>query len=230
MNDINFCVHTPTTNTALSHTDTFADSKLVSTTNSFPEVLEHATLCRPLAPQTLIINNNDWRKHISQDDLKWYFKLFKKSKLSIHLNCNKGWIDGDVRIGLLNDLCCYNLEERTRAFLHDYMNDDMSSSDRIQAVFGFIDNHREPICIVRVRRDDDAEDLYYVPDFFFYRAACREDADDIDICYFNLTYIGAANIYFHSLTADEKAAPAIDWYYKTMTYIMLENGLATNEG
>ncbi len=225
--------HASATDTSLSRADSFAGSKLVSTTNSFPEVLEHATLRRPLAPKFLMLHNGDWRKNLLQSDLEWQFKQLKKSKDCIHLNCYKGWVDGECRMELLNDLCCYNLRENARAFSHDYAERDKLASDRIQAVFGRLDDHPEPICIVRVRRDDNAEDLYYVPDFFFYRAVCRDESDDIfetEDSRFNITYIGAANIYFHSLTIDEKAAPAVDWYYNTMTCIMMDNVSATSGG
>lgn len=233
MNDINFCVHTSTANTALSHTDPFADSKPVSATNSFSEVIEQATLRRPLAPKLLMLYNGDWRKNLLQSDLEWQFKQLKKSKDCIHLNCYKGWVDGECRMELLDDLCCYNLGEKVRAFSHDYAKSDKLASDRVQAVFGRLDDHPEPICIMRFRSEDGADDLYYVPDFFFYRAVCRDESDDIyetEDSYFNITYIGAANIFFHSITTDEKSAPAVDWYYKTMTCMMLDNVSAVNGG
>ena len=228
----NFNNHTPTTDTALSHADPFKGSKLVSATTSFSEFIEQATMRRPLVPKMLMIQNEDWRKNMFQSDLEWLFKQFKKSKDCIHINCYKGWVDGVYRMELLNDLCCYNFGENTRAFCHSYEDNGKLASDRIQAVFGWIDKHPEPICIVRVR-DDASGDLYYVPDFFFYRAVCRDEADDTyetEISYFNVTYIAAANIYYPSITTDEKAAPAVDWYYKTMTCMMLDNVSAVNGG
>ncbi len=225
--------HSSATDTSLSRADSFAGSKPVSATNSFSESIEQATLRRPLAPKLLMLHNGDWRKNLLQSDLEWQFKLLKKSKDCIHLNCYKGWVDGECRMELLDDLCCYNLGEKVRAFSHDYAESDKLASDRIQAVFGRLDERPEPICIMRFRSDDDADDLYYVPDFFFYRAVCRDESYDIyetEDSYFNITYIGAANIFFHSITTDEKSAPAVDWYYKTMTCMMLDNVSAVNGG
>lgn len=165
-------------------------------------------------PSHLAIPEESSLKRLTQKELKHIYHALKQDPNAVKVHTGKGWIENYGKEKLHKDLGCFSVEGEVNGFSHDYSRYDNDMEFII--CLGEFDG--QDIAVIKVVDNDD-NDYYYVPDFFFYRGYNVLHCDRVSVS--NIMYFASKGYLSRNIGVENPNTEASDAVYKMIIAMLM---------